>query len=91
MCILYSERVVVSFLSASITSESPTNLRVCVCSVGCEGVISVFDAVAFLACAHRVSSTCHDPVKKRQVEVFTMESVIRTVAASQSKTVQGKN
>ncbi len=26
---------VVLFLSASITSESPTNLRVCVCSVGC--------------------------------------------------------
>ncbi len=35
MCILYSESVVVSFLSASIASESPTNLRVCVCSVGC--------------------------------------------------------
>ncbi len=35
VCILYSESLVVLFLSASIASESPTNLRVCVCSVGC--------------------------------------------------------
>ncbi len=35
VCILYPESVVVSFLSASIASESPMNLRVCVCSVGC--------------------------------------------------------
>ncbi len=35
LCILYSESLVLVFLSASITSESPTNLRVCVCSVGC--------------------------------------------------------
>ncbi len=53
MCILYSESVVVLFLSASIASESPHELEV-LCVVLGVGMISVFDAVAFLACAHRV-------------------------------------
>ncbi len=35
VCILYPESLLPLFLSASIASESPMNLRVCVCSVGC--------------------------------------------------------
>ncbi len=59
-CVFYIPRVWLFCFYLLLSHQNPPWTWGFVCVVLVVGVISVFDTVAFLACAHRVSSTCSD-------------------------------